>query len=159
MKGDPMLNDLVRQEKRRRRLPPNARCCMCGGTEHLKVSRTGYVRCYEHRLKRVWLDEMGERSPQTWVELDHPAGQANLGGVTVPLRANAHRSVTEVRLAIGQDDWPAANGDPLRAVGHLLAGVGSIPWLIGRWLVDLAGWLGEKIGGDWSDGAPPGPIT
>jgi hypothetical protein len=159
MKGDPMVNDVVRQEKRVRRLPPDACCVICERTDNLAVSPTGYVRCHDHRSKSIWFDDVALRNARTWVELDHPAGRANLGGVTVPLSRTAHRTVTDARIAVGQDDWPAANGDPLLAVGHLVAGIGSLLWLIGKWLVDLAVWLSAKLGGDWPNEAPPGPIA
>lgn len=146
MNGDPTLNDLARKAKRSRRVPPGAVCGACGGTEHLVAKASGMVRCYQHR------------DPKIWYERDHLAGRANIDGLTVSLQPNAHRTVTEMRTTLGQDDWPPANGNGLLGVAHAIAGWATLLWLIARWLVDLAQWLRKVLGANWSDKAPPSPL-
>jgi hypothetical protein len=147
MNGDPAINDLTRKAKRSRRLPPDAACGTCGGTEQLIPKADGVILCYEHR------------GPAVRYELDHLAGRANLPGLTALLLPNAHREVTELRTNLGKDDWPRANGDPLLVVGHALAGFASLLWVIAKWLIDLGLWLHGTLGTNWWERAPQSPFA
>ena len=147
MSGDPTIDALVREARRARRLPTGAVCATCGGTEQLSENAEATIRCYEH---------LDRTAP---VEVDHIAGRANLTGFTAALRPNAHREVTDIRYNLRKDDWPMADGDPLVALGHALAGFASLLWLIGRWLVDLGLWLRGQLGASWWLGAPTSPFA
>ena len=144
------LNALARGARRKRRLPPDAACDTCGTTRHLSVRPDGRVLCY------ACLQLGNGRGA---VEEDHLAGRLNLGGVVVRLRANDHRTVTELRTQLGIDAWPAPGGDPLLAVAHLLAGVATLLWLFAEWLVEVAGHAAERLGpGGW-DGVRAAPVV
>lgn len=134
---DPEIDALAREARQRRRLPPGAACETCGGARQLSVRPDGRVLCYEH------LQVERGRSP---VEADHLAGRENLGGLVVRLQANDHRTVTEMRQRLGTDEWPAAEGDPLLTLAHLLAGVASLLVLVAEWLVDHALHLQATVG-------------
>jgi hypothetical protein len=142
------LAAIVQSARRRRRVPEGSICCVCGSRTDL-AEGDGRVLCYAH------LRDAGGAS---MVELDHVAGRVNLGGFLVPLEANAHRTVTDIRRILGMDGWPDARNDPLLVAAHALAGIATIEWLVARWLVDMSGWLGEVHGQRWADGAPPFPI-
>jgi hypothetical protein len=146
--GDPDLDALARAARRRRRLPPDARCAVCGTREHLTL-RDGVVRCYAHVRPK-------DRAPSA--EADHLAGRANLGGLTVRLRAADHRTVTELRTQLGIDAWPPAEGDPLRTLAHFLAGLATLLFLEAEWLMGLAAHLEDRLGSERWDDAPPGPL-
>jgi hypothetical protein len=53
--------------------------------------------------------------------------------------------VTELRLRLGLDTWPPANGDPLLVLAHLLAGVGTILVLVAEWTVLYAQALADQL--------------
>jgi hypothetical protein len=148
--ADPDIDALAREAIRERRLPDNASCATCGVRSHLSHAPDGRVLCYGHRR-----DEAGAGP----TEADHLAGRRNLGGVTVPLRANDHREVTELRLRVGLDEWPDAEGDPVRQLGHLLAGLGTLLLLLGRWLMELAEHLTARLGHGWWTLAPGMPVS
>jgi hypothetical protein len=76
----------------------------------------------------------------------------------VPLDANWHRRVTDVRRQVGVDDWPRANGDALLVAAHLLAGLASLTWALAAWLVDLSRWISRELGSDWFRRAPHSPF-
>jgi hypothetical protein len=147
--SDPNIDALAREATRARRLARDARCETCRTTRHL-TERDGHVLCYACRRAE------GGAGP---TELDHVAGRANLGGLLVALRQNDHRSVTELRLRLGLDLWPPAEGDPLLTLAHVLAGLASLLFLYAEWLVALAGDLSRRLGpGRW-EGAPPAPVV
>jgi hypothetical protein len=127
--SDPDVTTILRDTRRRRRVPVGATCATCGETRHLRLYADGRVLCYGCR--------QAERGAAP-TEVDHVAGHANLGGLTVALLANDHRTVTELRLRLGLDAWPPADGDPLLVLAHLLAGVGTILILVAEWLVEHA---------------------
>ncbi len=146
MSTDPQLRDILRDTRLQQHLPAHARCWHCGTVEQL-VLRTEPLVCYEH-----------QEGPADRIEQDHIAGRANLPAVTLPLRANAHRRVTRHRSVLGKDEWPAANGDPLLACAHLLAGLASILWLLAEWLKEVALFLAERHGPAWYHGLPAFPL-
>ncbi len=149
--GDPdPLAALSDEARRGRRVPAGSACAVCWVTDHLSRGPDRVVRCYGHSTIAA-----GKSS----VELDHVAGRVNLGGFLVPLEANAHRSVTDIRRILGMDEWPPAGGDPLLAAAHAIGGIATIVWLIARWLVDMSAWLRAKFGASWWEGAPPFPIA
>jgi hypothetical protein len=143
---DPDIDVLARDARRARRLPRDASCGTCRTTRHL-ANREGRVLCYACR-----------RGGAGTTELDHVAGRANLGGLLVVLRRNDHRTVTELRLRLGLDQWPAAEGDPLLTLAHVLAGLASLLFLYAEWLVALAEDLGRRLGADRWEGAPLAPV-
>lgn len=124
-------------------------CADCGGDGYLSI-REGVVRCYEcAALVR------GHRP----TEDDHLAGRANWGGLTVRLRRNDHARVTELRLALGMDRWPAANGDPLLVLAHFLGGLATLLVVLAEYLTELAAHLARRLGPTWFMEAAPGPIV
>lgn len=133
----------------RTRLPAGVACETCGTTKHVSRS-SGHARCYACRRTA---DGAGE------TERDHVAGRANLGGLTIDLRANDHRTVTELRLRMGVDGWPLAEGDPLLVLAHVLAGLASLLFLFAEWLVALATDATARLGADVWAGAPPAPVV
>jgi hypothetical protein len=130
-------------------LPAGVACEACRTIVH--VSRSGgRALCYACR-------RTGGGAGET--ERDHVAGRANLGGLVVDLRANDHRTVTELRLRMGVDTWPPAEGDPLLVLAHVLAGLGSLLFLFAEWLVALAADVTARLGtGVWA-AAPPMPVV
>lgn len=146
---DPEITTLSRDARRRRRLPPDAACATCGGREHLRRLKDGRVLCYAD------IRAEGGAVPD---EADHPAGRANLGGLVVHLRANDHRTVTEIRLRLGIDGWPPAEGDPLLTCAHLIAGLATLLLLVAETLVDLAHHAADRFGPSPWDGARPAPV-
>lgn len=146
---DPDIDAMTRDSRRVARLRRDARCERCRDPRHLKEV-SGKVLCYACRKQDVGA------SP---TELDHLAGRANLAGLLVRLRANDHRTVTELRLRMGVDGWPDAEGDPLLTLAHVLAGIASLLFLFAEWLVELAGDVATRLGPDAWNGAPPGPIV
>ena len=134
--SDPEITTILRETRRRRRVPAGAACATCRGRLHLRLYADGRVLCYADRRA-----ELGARP----TEVDHVAGRDNLGGLTATLLANDHRTVTELRLRLGLDTWPTANGDPLLILAHLLAGVGTILVLVADWLVGHAQGLADQL--------------
>jgi len=145
---DPEIRSLTREARRHRRLAPHAACDECGTTRHL-AEHAGRVLCYG------CLQVARGRGP---AELDHVAGQKNLGGLLVWLRNNDHRTVTEIRLQLGIDTWPDADGDPLVTLAHVLAGLASLLFLLAQWLIDLAVDATSRLGPEIWRGAPPAPV-
>jgi hypothetical protein len=146
--SDPEISALVREGRQARKLR-DARCEECRDTRHLS-KRDGRTLCYGCRQR--------DRGMGTH-ELDHVAGRANLGGLLVSLRQNDHRTVTEIRLRLGIDRWPASNGEPLLTLAHVLAGLASLLYLYAEWLVTLAEHVTQRIGtGSW-EGAPAAPVA
>lgn len=133
----------------RTRLPAGVACSACRTTDHVSLSR-GRALCYA--CQRV---ENGTGA----TERDHVAGRANLGGLVVDLRANDHRTVTELRLRMGVDTWPPAEGDPLLVLAHVLAGLASLLFLFAQWLVALAADATVRLGAAGWEGAPPAPVV
>lgn len=97
---------------------------MCGSGDQLGIVPGGEGRCYSHRL-----------STEGSVELDHWLGRAASGQTVIPLEANAHRRVTDIRRLIGFDDLPAAEGDPLLLLARLMEGIASLLVIAAEWLV------------------------
>ncbi len=146
---DPELDAVARAARRRRRLPPDAACAVCGGRRHLAPAPDDRVLCYACR-------RAAQGAGPT--EADHPAGRRNLGGLVVSLRANDHRTVTELRTRIGIDEWPDAEGDPLLTVAHFLAGMATLLLLVAEWLVEAARHVADRLGPDGWEGARPAPL-
>lgn len=147
---DPDIATVAREARRNRLLPAGASCATCQATRHLKAQPDGRTLCYG--CQRT---ELGARP----FELDHIAGRTNLGGLLVVLRQNDHRTVTDLRLRLGIDDWPSAGDEPLLALAHTLAGFASILFLLAEWLVALAADLGGRLGPTVWEGAPPSPVV
>lgn len=148
--ADHDLNALARTARRQRRLPPGAACDECGTTQHLHLLSDGRLLCYA--------DRQTERGASS-TELDHPAGRHNVGGLIIRLRANDHRTVTEYRTALGIDEWPAAEGDPLLVLAHFLGGLGALLVLLAEWLVGAARHVADRLGPDWWSDARPAPMV
>ena len=146
--GDYDVDALVRKQRQRQSVGRDARCERCRDTRHLSKSG-GQVLCYACRRTEHGADI---------VERDHIAGRANLGGLLIDLRANDHRTVTEIRLGLGVADWPSADGDPLLVLAHVLGGVASLLFLFAQWLVALAAHLAKELGDDRWATAPPHPV-
>jgi hypothetical protein len=138
----------LRRESRKRLLTGVA-CEACGTTMHVSLN-SGRALCYACRRAA------GGARP---VERDHIAGRANLGGLLIDLRANDHRTVTELRLRMGVDAWPPAAGDPLLVLAHVLAGLASLLFLFAHWLVALAADATARLGSAGWEGAPPAPVV
>lgn len=148
--NDPDLATIAREARRRRRLPAGAVCAECGTDRQLSARPGGRILCYLH------VREEGGAGP---TELDHLAGRRNLGGLLVQLRANDHRSVTELRIRLGIDDWPDAAGDPLVALAHLLAGIATLLFLVAEWLVAVAADLAQRLGPTGWEGVALAPVV
>jgi hypothetical protein len=146
---DAELRAIARTESRARRLPADAKCDGCQGREALSPRPDGRILCYECQLI-----EAG-KAP---VEADHVAGRAN-SPLTVPLPANFHRSVTEFRDRNGVGQWPAADGNPLIAVAHFVAGLAAYLWAIATYLKDLAVKHDQDFGSAWWAEAPRCPVV
>lgn len=124
---DRELSEIASAERRRRILPPAASCEVCATTDHLSRRADRRIRCYAHL-----------RSESDAVEQDHWAGVGILPQAVIPLHANAHRRVTEIRRLVGFDDLPHPSGDPSLLLARLLVGIGCLLILLGRWLADDA---------------------
>jgi hypothetical protein len=148
--ADPEMAALARAVHRRARLPAGAVCAGCGTAQHLAAAPDTRIVCYACRR--------AERGAGP-TEADHPAGRRNLGGLTVNLRANDHRTVTELRTRIGTDAWPDAEGDPLLTAAHFLAGMATLLLLVAEWLVAAAHHIANTIGAGALDGLPPSPLV
>lgn len=133
----------------RMRVPEGVACETCRTTKHVSLS-SGRALCYACR-------RAAGGSSRT--ERDHVAGRANLGGLVIDLRANDHRTVTELRLKMGVDTWPPAEGDPLLVLAHVLAGIASLLFLFSQWLVALASDATSRLGAGGWVGAPPAPVV
>lgn len=145
--SEPEIDALVREARADRAASDLGPCGICGSTQSLVATEDG-VRCYEHRL-----------GPEALIEVDHTAGVVNLPGFRVRIQANAHRRATEIRLALGEDRWPKADGDPLLQAAHLVAGLLSYLWIVVEWLVALDAYLRERLGDSWFSGAPRFPFA
>jgi hypothetical protein len=148
--GDPDIDALVRERRQLRDARRVARCERCRDPRHLATTPAGETLCYACRR----LETGGSA-----VERDHVAGRANLGGLLVDLRANDHRTVTDIRLRLAMDEWPAAAGDPLLVLAHVLGGLASLLFLFAEWLVALAGELTEQLGVSWWVTLTPHPVA
>lgn len=138
--GDPDVDALVRERRKIDAARRDARCARCKDTRHLVLTPRGEILCYAcRRLETGGSD----------VERDHVAGRANVGGLLVDLRANDHRTVTELRIRLGIDAWPAARGDPVLLTAHVLAGLASLLLLLAEWLLVLAPELTRALGAGW----------
>ncbi len=133
----------------RTRAPAGAACDSCGTTRHVS-RKDGRLLCYSCVRRSAGAGP---------TERDHVAGRANLGGLVIDLRANDHRSVTELRLRMGVDTWPPADGDPLLVLAHVLAGIASLLFLFGQWLVAFEAAAAARLGGAGWDWAPPAPVA
>jgi hypothetical protein len=147
---DHEIDALARAAHRRRRLPPDAVCATCATSEQLSRRPDGRVLCYA---------DLRVETGASPVEEDHIAGRVNLGGLVVRLRANDHRTVTELRTQLGADEWPRADGDPLLTLAHFLHGLGTLLIVLARWLVELAADAARRLGPSGWEGAPPAPIV
>lgn len=136
-----------REESRRQRLGPGARCCRCGdmGLAALTKTRSG-ILCYECIA--------AARGGRT-VEYHHPTGRhADPEEVGVP--GNLHRQLDEMK-----DCWPTevlwnVSGNPLlRVVARRLAERDWARLCADRcqsdadYLIRLNAWLCEERGDEW----------
>lgn len=147
--SDPDIDSITREARRKRRLPPASTCGVCGGAEHLRLLRDGRVLCYADRRAE------GGAGP---TEVDHVAGRHNVGGLTVELLANDHRTVTDIRLRVGLDRLPPPAGDPLLMLAHVLGGVATLLLLAVDWLVSHAATLAAS-GAQLSSSHRPFPVV
>ncbi|MDQ3690970.1 MAG: hypothetical protein M3406_13245 [Chloroflexota bacterium] len=122
---DRELLELASRSRRMRRLPADASCEICKSTEHLSRLAGGAIRCYSHL-----------QSSAGRVELDHWLGRGASIEAVIPLEANSHRRITDLRRLIGFDDLPPADGEPLLLLARLLKAVASLLALVAEWLVD-----------------------
>ncbi len=90
----------------------------------------------------------------TTYEKDHLAGQATWASLTVRLTREDHRAVSELRRVLGFDDLPAADGDPILFVAHLLGGIATLLTLLVQYLVEWSRQLRQRHGPDWATGLP-----
>jgi hypothetical protein len=148
--SDADLRTIARAARRERRLPSGATCSVCGETDAvvLSVRPDGTVRCYEHRDGQI-----------ARTEADHIAGRANIPTLTVELRGNAHRRVTELRRQLRLDELPPADGDPLLVLAHLLFGIATLLILAAEWLVTEAAARVVQLGTGWREQGPPLPFV
>jgi hypothetical protein len=147
--GDSHVDALVRERRQIEAVRRDARCERCKDGRHLKRTPDGRVLCYACRR----LETGG-----SVVERDHVAGRASLGGLLVDLRANDHRTVTDLRIRLGIDDWPNAEGNPLLVLAHVLAGIASLLFLFGDWLVTVTAELNHALGPLWWVALTPHPV-
>lgn len=148
--GDPEIDALLRERRQINAARRDGRCARCKDTRHLKTTLTGETLCYKcRRLETGGSD----------VERDHIAGRANVGGLLVDLRANDHRTVTELRLRLGIDAWPSAGGDPVLTTAHVLAGLATLLVLIAEWLLVLAPELTRALGPGWWTALAAHPVV
>ena len=97
---DPVQND-ARASRRRRRLPPDAACLVCG----------------EASPEALWL------GGSTLIEDHHVAGRKNDAKLVAPLCLNCHRKATEGQRTVGVDLARSARPHELRMLASWLAGV------------------------------------
>lgn len=148
--GDPDIDALVRERRKLNAARRAARCERCRDHRHLVTTPKGATLCYAcRRLETGGSD----------VERDHVAGRANVGGLLIDLRANDHRTVTELRLRLGIDLWPVADGDPVLICAHVLAGLATLLILVAEWLLALAPALTQALGPGWWAGLVPHPVA
>jgi hypothetical protein len=148
--GDPDVDALVRERRQIEAVRRDARCTRCKDGRYLKPAPDGRILCYACRR----LETGGSA-----VERDHVAGRVNLGGLEIDLRANGHRTVSEIRLRLGIDEWPEADGNPLLVLAHVLAGLASLLFLFGEWLITLTAELDEQLGPSWWVTLTPHPVV
>ena len=147
MSGDPVLRALANEAARKRRLPVGTCCSVCGTTSNLVMRPDGTAVCYGHR-----------DGPEMKVESDHVAGVVNDPELTVRVTANAHERVEEIRRVIGKYDWAEADGDPVLAFVHMVAGVLTWGLVVCEWAIEFVQWLRCQLGQDWWRHAPPFPL-
>ncbi len=146
MNTNPIKTD-ARHARRRRVLPPDARCA-CGETDPRCLVQSGDgVTCYACQASNAG---------RSGTERHHVAGRHNLE-TTVAVPNNEHRILSD-----RQQDWPAAtlrnpSGSPLLQASGAIRGwmdilvlileriVGWIPAL----LEALDAWLCERLGTSW----------
>ena len=97
---DPVQND-ARASRRRRRLPPEAACLLCGETSP----------------EALWL------GGSTLIEDHHVAGRKNDARLVAPLCLNCHRKATAGQRDVGVDLARSARPHDLRMLVSWLAGV------------------------------------
>jgi hypothetical protein len=148
--NNPEVDAPVGERRQARRVPRDASCSVCGETRHLTRPPGINILCYACRAAA---------DGRAAVERDHMAGVANVGGLLIDLRANDHRTVTDIRRLLGIDDWPAAEGDPLLVLAHVIAGFGTVLILLALWLVAFAAHAANGLGPDRWIGAPSIPIA
>lgn len=146
MNDNPIMTD-ARRSRRRRALPPDARCACGEADPRCLVSTETETSCYACRTRTT---DCGS------LEQHHPAGRHNLA-VTVPVPANEHRLLSDL-----QQDWPTAtlrnpHGSPLLQAAATIRGwldvltlilertVGWVP----AFLEALDAWLCTGLGPSW----------
>jgi hypothetical protein len=142
LETDAELRLVTVRTKGRRRVPFGAICAVCGTDQQLSLRRDGSVTCYAHL-----------RGAVDAAELDHLFGRAVVDHTVIRLHANAHRQITDLRRAMGMDELPTPNGEPLLLLAHILEGLASL-------LVLIAEWLAARVMADRrGDPPPPFPVV
>ena len=137
--SDPYLDTLASTNRRGAQLPPGAVCAACGTDRHLAQCPDGRILCYGDRRAAL-----GARP----TEAHHVAGRRNIGGLTIDLRSNDHRTVTDLGSRLGLEGWPDAGDDPLLLIAHFLAGVAVLLVVVAEWLIEGGPYVRERIGAD-----------
>lgn len=146
MNTNPIKTD-ARHARRRRALPPDARCA-CGETDPRCLSQAGDgATCYACQAAKAG---------RSGTEQHHVAGRHNLD-TTVPVPNNEHRILSD-----RQQDWPNGtlrnpSGSPLLQASGAIRGwmdilalilERAVGWIPG-FLEALDAWLCERLGASW----------
>ena len=127
--------------RRARAAPRDRRCSRCGFAG--AVDGSELPLCYECRQAA---------RGRSAVEADHVAGRVTWGSLTVRLRANDHRAVSELRSILGFDSLPEAGDDPLLLLAHLLGGLATLLALLVDYLVAWSIELRDRYGDSYAVG-------
>lgn len=146
-------NAAMRDAARKRRIPENARCAVCGFGDAITLEAWGDKwRCYQ----------CSNRARGKPTEEAHHILPRKVSPLTVDLPANLHRILSEKQLTIPQEIRDAAPGHPLAFIVLLLCSVRdfglAIVEFLGaaiQWLVRLMEWLDAKLGKGWIKELPP----
>ncbi len=133
--NDPTVDLAIRRARARQ----DRRCTRCGTARPLG----GGDLCYE--CSRIDKGLSG-------TEQDHLAGRVAWGSLEVRLRANDHRTVSELRSVLGFDRLPEVGDDPLLLLAHLLAGIATLFGLLVEYLVGWSTELRLRHGDDYAAG-------
>jgi nicotinamidase-related amidase len=150
--NDP-IKSANRKAKAQRRAGVDAVCTQCGQSDpNALVKRSRPKLCYE-----CYQEKRGKKRTEP-----HHIGGKNNSRMTVRIRSNDHR-----RLSDEQNEWPPrtlqnSDGSPLLALAGALRGTAAfIEDIITRMLRTCAefaerldAWLREQHGGNWWTGTP-----
>ena len=147
MTPDPVL----RAAKRAARLPPGARCAVCGRTDALVPARTpgAPVLCQDHARQRRGV------SPY---DIGHVARRRSFSSLTVLMPASANERIEDMRRDLGLSDTPDPEGSPLLVDADYLEGRALIDLLLADHLRRLDAHLRGRFGDRYWDGGPTPPI-